>query len=154
MRTVDTAQYQNRLDDFDFDMVVASWGQSQSPGNEQRDFWGTAAAETPGSRNLAGIKDPVVDALVDEVIRAPDPRRVWWPRPGRSTACCCGATTSSPTGTSRLTAIAYWNKFSATRRSSPGYGLDLFAWWVDPVKVAALQRAASRSGEARAATGD
>ena len=72
VRTVDTAQYRNRLDDFDFDMVVGSFGMSLTPGNELRDFFGQAAARTRGSRNLAGIADPAVDDLIDKVIRAPD----------------------------------------------------------------------------------
>lgn len=72
IRLVDTAQYQNRVNDFDYDVVVNSWGQSLSPGNEQRDFWSTDAADRAGSRNYAGIKDPVVDALIDKIIFAPD----------------------------------------------------------------------------------
>src|SRR5262249_43283376 len=72
VRTVDTAQYQNRLDTFDFDMIVAVWPQSLSPGNEQVDYWTSARADVPGSRNLAGIKDPVVDQLVARVIAAAD----------------------------------------------------------------------------------
>ncbi|MEM9684863.1 MAG: extracellular solute-binding protein, partial [Pseudomonadota bacterium] len=72
VRTVDSAQYQKRVDEFDYDMIVGSWGQSQSPGNEQRDFWGTDAADRSGSRNLAGLKDPVIDELVEVLIAAPD----------------------------------------------------------------------------------
>ena len=62
------------MDDFDFDMTVESFGQSLSPGNEQREFWGSEAADIPGSRNTIGIKDPVVDHLVDRIIEAPTPR--------------------------------------------------------------------------------
>ncbi|PIE56821.1 MAG: ABC transporter substrate-binding protein [Desulfobulbus propionicus] len=69
-RTVDAALYTDRVRSFDFDMVVGVFGQSQSPGNEQRDFWGSDAATHKGSRNLAGINDPVVDALVEEVVYA------------------------------------------------------------------------------------
>src|SRR3546814_9778991 len=58
--------------DFDFDMITALFPQSQSPGNEQRDFWSSAVADPPGSRNVMGIRDPVVDALVEKVIQAPD----------------------------------------------------------------------------------
>jgi ABC-type oligopeptide transport system substrate-binding subunit len=53
---------------FDFDVVVGSWGESLSPGNEQRGYWGSQAADQPGSRNLIGIKNPAVDKLVDRVI--------------------------------------------------------------------------------------
>jgi microcin C transport system substrate-binding protein len=67
VRTVDDAQYENRLREWDFDVVVNSWTESLSPGNEQRDYWGSQAAIQPGSRNLIGIKNPAVDALVDRV---------------------------------------------------------------------------------------
>jgi len=70
VRTVDTAQYENRLRGFDFDVIISGWPQSPSPGNEQRGFWGSEAADRPGSRNLAGIKNPAVDALIDRVIFA------------------------------------------------------------------------------------
>jgi microcin C transport system substrate-binding protein len=70
VRTVDDPQYENRLRSWDFDMIVASWPQSLSPGNEQRDFWGSPAADTPGSRNYVGIKNPAVDALIERVIFA------------------------------------------------------------------------------------
>lgn len=70
LRTVDSAQYQNRVDNRDFDIIVASFPQSLSPGNEQRDFWGCEAAKTSGSRNVIGICDPVVEKLVDAVIFA------------------------------------------------------------------------------------
>jgi microcin C transport system substrate-binding protein len=70
VRSVDDVQYQNRLQTFDFDIIVATWPQALSPGNEQRDLWSSQAADTPGSRNYAGIKDPAVDALIERVIFA------------------------------------------------------------------------------------
>jgi microcin C transport system substrate-binding protein len=72
VRTVDEAQYINRLRSWDFDVITAVWGQSLSPGNEQRGFWGSQAADQAGSRNLIGIKDPAIDALIDRVIFAQD----------------------------------------------------------------------------------
>lgn len=69
-RTIDPALYADRIKNFDFDMVVTTYGQSQSPGNEQRDYWTSAAADRKGSKNLAGIKSPVVDGLVDAIIYA------------------------------------------------------------------------------------
>ncbi len=72
VRTVDSSQYVNRVRAFDFDMIVAVWRQSASPGNEQRDFWGSAAAKAPGSRNYTGIASPAVDALIESLIAAPD----------------------------------------------------------------------------------
>lgn len=70
VRTVDSAQYRRRVQNFDYDIIVANWGQSLSPGNEQRDFWGSQAADRPGSRNYVGIKDAAVDALIDAIIFA------------------------------------------------------------------------------------
>ncbi len=72
IRRVDDVQYENRIRNFDFDIITANWGQSLSPGNEQRDFWGSEAADRPGSRNLAGIKHPAIDALIDKIIFAKD----------------------------------------------------------------------------------
>ncbi|MDY0389869.1 MAG: extracellular solute-binding protein [Desulfobulbus oligotrophicus] len=69
-RTIDPALYADRVKNFDFDMVVTTYGQSQSPGNEQRDYWTTSTADRKGSRNLAGIKSSAVDALVDAIIYA------------------------------------------------------------------------------------
>ena len=70
VRVVDSAQYENRLRQWDYDIIVANWGQSLSPGNEQRGFWSSQAADIPGSRNMVGIKNPAVDALIDRVIFA------------------------------------------------------------------------------------
>jgi len=69
-RTIDPALYIQRVQSFDFDMIVNVFGQSQSPGNEQRDYWSSAAADRNGSRNLTGIKNPAVDAMVDHIIYA------------------------------------------------------------------------------------
>ena len=68
VRTIDPTQYENRLRNWDFDIVVASWAESLSPGNEQREFWGSHAADVPGSRNIIGIKNPAIDKLIERVI--------------------------------------------------------------------------------------
>jgi microcin C transport system substrate-binding protein len=70
VRTVDDSQYENRLRSWDYDVITASWPESLSPGNEQRGFWGSQAADQPGSLNLIGIKNPAVDAMIDQVIFA------------------------------------------------------------------------------------
>ncbi|MFT5717774.1 MAG: microcin C transport system substrate-binding protein, partial [Oleiphilaceae bacterium] len=72
VRVVDTSQYINRRRSFDFDVMISSIGQSNSPGNEQREFWHSSKANTPGSRNLSGIESPVIDQLIDLIITAPD----------------------------------------------------------------------------------
>ena len=72
IRVVDDAQYENRKRNFDFDMIIDIWGESLSPGNEQREYWGSQAADVLGSRNTIGIKNPAVDALIDKVVFAKD----------------------------------------------------------------------------------
>ena len=72
IRTVDSAQYQRRTDSFDYDMIVDVIAQSESPGNEQRDYWGSAAAKIPGSRNSLGLQNPAIDKLIERLIFAKD----------------------------------------------------------------------------------
>ena len=72
VRTVDSAQYQARTEDYDFDMVVRTWRVTLSPGNEQTFYWGSESANTPGTRNLTGVKDPVIDSLIEKIVSAPD----------------------------------------------------------------------------------
>jgi len=140
IRTVDASQYVNRLNNYDFDMTTVWWRQSLSPGNEQRDFWSSEAADRPGTRNLAGIKDPVVDALIDKIITAPD-------RKSLVTACraldrvLLWSHYVVPNWYSSKYRIAYWNKFSRPE-IKPKYALGFFdTWWVDPEKEEALQAA-------------
>jgi microcin C transport system substrate-binding protein len=70
VRTVDDAQFENRMRQWDFDIVTATWPESLSPGNEQRGFWGSHAADQPGSRNVIGIKNAAIDKLIDRIIFA------------------------------------------------------------------------------------
>ena len=72
VRLIDSTEMKRREDTYDFDIVIGMFGQSESPGNEQRDFWGSPAADQPGSRNILGIKNPAVDALLDKIIFAPN----------------------------------------------------------------------------------
>ncbi|MET3613869.1 microcin C transport system substrate-binding protein [Rhizobium aquaticum] len=72
LRTVDTSQYINRIRNFDYDMIWNVWGESMNPGNEQRGYWGSESANTPGSQNYAGITDPAVDQLIDMITSAKD----------------------------------------------------------------------------------
>jgi microcin C transport system substrate-binding protein len=72
VRTVDDTQYENRLRNWDFDIITYAWGETLSPGSEQRGYWGSAAADQPGSENVIGIKNPAVDAIIEKVILAPN----------------------------------------------------------------------------------
>ena len=142
VRVVDAAQYEKRQDDFDFDMIVGLWPESLSPGNEQREFWGSQAAGEPRSRNLVGIKDPVVDRLIDLVIQAPD-------RPGlvvRTRALDRALLWGHyviPHWHIRAFRVVYWDKFGRPA-VSPKNALGFDTWWVDAQKEAALAR---RKGE-------
>lgn len=136
VRLIDSAQYQNRLRAFDFDMVVGSLPQSASPGNEQRDFFGSAAAEREGSRNLMGLKSEAVDKLIDHVIFAKD-------RQGLITATraldrvLLHSHLVIPQWHISASRIAYWDKFGRPD-TNPEYGVDVFSWWVDPEKAARI----------------
>jgi len=136
VRTVDSAQYENRERTFDFDMVVNVWGQSLSPGNEQREFWSSAAAEQPGSRNLAGLKNPAIDRLVDQVIAAPD-RAGLVARVRALDRALQWNFLVIPHWHIPYARIAYWDKFGYPT-ATPLQGVQLDAWWIDPVKDVAL----------------
>ena len=130
IRTVDSAQYQKRVEDFDFDMIVASIGQSLSPGNEQRNQWSSAAAAIPGTQNYAGIEDPVVDALVDLVIQAPSREALIAATRALDRVLRLGYYLV-PNWHIRSFRLAWWNKFGKPERL-PRYGFGFPAlWWVD-----------------------
>jgi microcin C transport system substrate-binding protein len=136
VRTVDTAQYQSRLDNFDFDMTVGVWPESLSPGNEQVDNWTSVRANAPGSRNLAGIRDPVVDQLVALVIAAPD-RPSLISRSHALDRVLLWGQYVIPHWHLQDFRIAYWDKFDRPRISPP-YALGFDTWWVDAQKEARL----------------
>jgi microcin C transport system substrate-binding protein len=142
VRTVDTAQYQNLVENFDFDMTVANWPESLSPGNEQIDYWTSGRADVPGSRNLAGIRDPVVDKLVDLVIAAPD-RQSLIDRTRSLDRVLLWGQYVIPQWHITAFRVAYWDMFDRPA-VAPKYALGFDTWWVDAAKEAALVR---RKGE-------
>lgn len=138
VRSVDSAQYENRERNFDFDMIVNVWGQSLSPGNEQREFWSSAAADQPGSRNLVGIKNPAIDRLVDLVIAAPD-RASLVTRVRALDRALQWNYLVIPQWHLPYDRIAFWDKFGYPA-VTPMQGVQLETWWVDPAKDAALRQ--------------
>jgi microcin C transport system substrate-binding protein len=136
IRTVDSVQYQNRLRSFDFDITTALWGQSLSPGNEQRDFFGSQAADRPGSRNIPGIKNPAVDTLIDRIIYAKNYAEL---------AASCKAMDRVllwncyivPQFAYGFQRYARWDRFSHPD-PLPKYGVSGFPtlWWWDAEKAA------------------
>jgi microcin C transport system substrate-binding protein len=143
VRTVDTAQYRKRTDDFDFDMVMQVWPQSASPGNEQRGFWGSAYADQAGSQNLLGLKDPVVDALVEQIIAAPD-RASLVARTHALDRVLQWGFYVVPNWYIAYDRYAYWDKFGRPA-VTPAQGAQVDAWWLDADKAAALARRGGRN---------
>jgi microcin C transport system substrate-binding protein len=139
VRTVDTPQYQYRTDHFDFDMIVSIWGQSLSPGNEQRDFWGSEVADRPGSRNTPGIKSPGIDKLIDLVISAPD-RQSLVTRTRALDRTLLWGHYVIPNFHLAAYRVAYWDKFGRPA-VSPKYALGFpDTWWFDAAKASALRQ--------------
>lgn len=139
VRTVDSAQYVNRLNDFDFDAIVSTFSQSLSPGNEQRDFWASYNAETKGSRNFIGVKDPVVDDLIEKIIAAPD-RQTLIAATRALDRVLLWSHYVVPQWHIQSFRVAYWNRFGRPAKT-PKYDLGFFSWWIDPAKDAALKSA-------------
>ncbi|MFZ4807000.1 MAG: extracellular solute-binding protein [Hyphomicrobiaceae bacterium] len=143
IRVVDSAQYQRREDSFDFDIIVDTFAQSQSPGNEQRDFWGSAGADREGSRNTIGIKNPAVDKLIERLIFAKDRQEL-------------------VAATRALDRVLLWNFYVVPQWHSPSDRIatwDMFerparlpsqsisfqrVWWVDAQKEKTIAAARGR----------
>jgi microcin C transport system substrate-binding protein len=136
VRTVDDAQFENRLRQWDFDLTIATWPESLSPGNEQRGYWGSQAADQPGSRNLIGIKNTAIDTLIDRVTFA------------KSRAELVAATRALdrvllwhhyvvPQWTYGKVRTARWDRFGRPGKL-PEYGMSAFPtiWWWDAAKAA------------------
>jgi microcin C transport system substrate-binding protein len=138
IRVVDDAQYQNRIRSFDFDIITDLWPESLSPGNEQREFWGSQTADQPGSKNTIGIKNPAIDALIEKVIFAKD----------RATLVAATRALDRvllwnfyvvPQFTYGFSRYARWDRFSHAE-PMPKYGRSGLPalWWYDPDKAAKI----------------
>jgi len=139
LRTVDSAQYINRLRDFDFDALVSGFPQSLSPGNEQRDFWASFNADVKGSRNYIGIKDAAVDDLVEQIIAAPDRTSLIAATRALDRVLLWGHYVV-PQWHIQSFRVAYWDRFGRPA-TTPKYGLGFFTWWIDPARDTALKKA-------------
>ena len=143
-RVVDSSQYTRRVKSYEFDMIVSSFPQSHSPGNEQRFFWSSAAADQPGSRNVIGIKNPAVDKLIDRIVFAKDREELvaathaldrvllWnyylvpnWFRPADW--------------------VAAWDMFGMPEKAPSQTVAAVRTWWIDAAKLKALNAARGRS---------
>lgn len=136
IRNVDVAQYRRLTDNFDFDMISNIWGQSMSPGNEQRDFWGSDSANAPGSTNLAGIANPAIDALIESLIAAPTREALVAHTRALDRVLQWGHWVI-PHWHSREDRVLYWDKFGHPQKIPVG-GTDVMTWWIDKDKAATL----------------
>ena len=129
-RTIDPALYIDRLNRFDFDMTVHVFGQSQSPGNEQRDYWYSTSADRQGSRNLIGIKNPVVDQLVDRIIYATTQEELKAACKSLDRVLWYGYYVV-PNWYLARHRVSYWNKFSRPENLPLYYNPTqiLMTWW-------------------------
>ena len=132
LRTIDSSQYQKRIESFDFDMVVFTFSQSLSPGNEQRNFWSSGAADTNGSRNIIGIKNNVIDLLIENLINAKD----------REDLITISRVLDRvllwnyyviPQWHISAYRVLYWDMFDQPKQK-PKYSLGFDTWWVNQNK--------------------
>lgn len=133
-RTVDVALYQRRSDTFDFDMLVESFGQSQSPGNELIGLWHSSSADQEGSNNVMGLKNRVVDALIHKVIYAPDRKHLIAATRALDRVLLHGEYLV-PNWYIATHRVAYWERFGMPAKPPLYYGADswmLRTWWKKP----------------------
>jgi len=137
IRLVDSSQYINRVRARDFDMIVSGWGQSLSPGNEQRDYFGSAAADREGSRNYGGIRNPAIDTLIDKVIYATDRADLLAATHALDRVLLWNEYVV-PAWTLNYTRTARWDRFSHPD-PLPNYSFAFpDIWWFDAAKAAKI----------------
>ncbi|MEM8748735.1 MAG: extracellular solute-binding protein [Pseudomonadota bacterium] len=139
-RVVDTSQFIQRVNNFDYDVASLPTQQSQSPGNEQREYWSSAAADQPGSRNYMGAKSPVLDKLIEMIIFAKDREELVAVTNALDRVLLFSYYTV-PQWYLSTTRVAYWDKFGIPRPQPSYRGIDLESWWIDPEKEAEINAA-------------
>lgn len=128
IRRVDVSQYINRLRSRDYDMIVGGFGQSNSPGNEQREYWHSSSADNPGSRNYIGLKDPAIDQLVEGLINA-DSRQSLIDHTRALDRTLLWGYYVIPNWHIKTWRVAYWNRFEHPK-VTPLYDIGVHTWWV------------------------
>jgi microcin C transport system substrate-binding protein len=138
LRIVDAANFQQRLQQFDFDITMRRYGQAMTPGSELRGFYGAATADVPGTRNVGGIRNPAVDVLIEHVIAA-DTRAALTAAARALDRVLMWNQYLIPHWYKGAHNIAYWNKFGRPEKKAD-YDLGLVdTWWVDAAKAAHLE---------------
>lgn len=139
LRIIDPNQYVNRVREYDFDVITSVVMQSQSPGNEQREYWGSQAADMPDTRNYAGIKDPAVDKLIDRIIFAKDRQELVAATHALDRVLLWGYY-YVPQFSNPEIWVAYWNKFGVPQEQPSYAGVDVESWWILPERETAIER--------------
>jgi microcin C transport system substrate-binding protein len=137
IRSIDKASYTQRIESKNFDMVLEAVLQSNSLGNEQRDFFGSARADVQGSRNYAGIKNPIVDSLIESLIQA-DSYDKLCQRARALDRVLLWNFYMIPAWSSGTMKVAFWDKFDHPQYTSPLHPFEIDTWWHDPQKVKEL----------------
>jgi len=137
VRLVDSSQYRRRIDSFDFDVIVDSFPQSHSPGNEQRNYWGTAAADRSGSDNTPGIKSKAIDKLIDAVVFAKDRETLVAASRALDRVLLWGHYVV-PQWHYPYDRWAYWDMFGRPEKLPSQQAAMLRTWWIDEAKLKAL----------------
>ncbi len=139
-RVVDSAQYKRRTDAHDYDIIVDNFAQSESPGNEQRDFWGSAAADKDGSNNTAGIKNPAVDKVIDKVVFAKDREELLAATHALDRVLLWNYYVV-PQWHYPFERVAYWDVFGRPQTLPSRSSAVTQVWWMDPDKQKAIAAA-------------
>ena len=129
IKVMESVSYTNKVNNNDFDMIVQSFPVSLSPGNELNNYWGSKAASIKGSRNNLGIKSPVVDALIKNVVTAPSRKDLITAVRALDRVLLHNYYVV-PQWHNASYRISYWNKLKQPA-ISPKYGLGIFTWWID-----------------------
>ncbi|MDI9408070.1 MAG: extracellular solute-binding protein [Candidatus Pacebacteria bacterium] len=132
IKTIDETQHKNRLNSFDYDMIIGIYPQSNSPGNEQREYWGSKAADTNGSRNYSGLKNQVVDQLVEDLIQAQSRKELETVTQALDRVLLSQHMVI-PHFNKNSYRVGHWDIFGYPQ-ILPNQGFDLNLWWIDPIK--------------------
>ena len=143
IRRVDVSQYINRLRSRDFDMIVGGFGQSNSPGNEQREYWHSSSADKPGSRNFIGLKDPAIDQLVEGLINANSRQSLIDHTRALDRVLLWGHYVI-PNWHIKTWRVAYWDRLEHPQ-TTPLFDIGLNTWWIRPQAEAQPAAAESQS---------
>jgi microcin C transport system substrate-binding protein len=137
VRLVDASQYRERTDNFDYDIITGTWGQSESPGNEQLEYWSSGSSDRKGSRNFIGISDPVIDELIELVITAPN-RNSLVERTRALDRALIWGNYVIPHWHITTDRVIYWDRYGIPK-IVPRSGVQTDTWWIDPDKDTAIR---------------